>query len=618
MNAYTYIVTLKDKAADKLQAIAKAAGVADLSVDKFSKGLSNTETRANRLKGVLGGMKGAIAAAFTGVAAAAIFSVGSNIVSVTAEMQKFEAVLTNTFQSAEKGKKAIGFITNFAAKTPFQVDELTDSYVKLVNRGFSPTYSEMTKLGDLASSTGKGFGQLTEAILDAGTGEFERLKEFGVTAHKSGDKIKFSFKGVTTTVQDSEASIRNYILSLGDLKGVQGTAAIVANTLGGRLSNLKDSWTQLAAKIGSASSGILYSAIATLSGAVSWAVENFDLISYKVQAFFSMFSPLVEALKVFAIALFGTGDAGSAVSTVMGILTTALQVGISVFTGIITAVTPFVPLLKAVAMGIGAVMLVTFAIANPFTVLIGLAGLAYVKFDTFRGGVHALWTALKGFASVGINYVVGQVKELIQAVGDAINMFKALGSGDFSKAMDFGGMAIKHTSGVDGKLKAAKIKNIDLSDVGFLSGSDLLGRPFFMELTLSYKGKDYKLPNEPLVRVTARKNIVTTPLLGSGHVGTVKEMVSQDDFGVEIFGLCMDLEDPTRYPTEQVNTIIEACALNVALEVKNPILALCGIHSLVVQAYEIDEMQGKQGSQAYRIMSLSDFDFYATETLKDL
>lgn len=56
-----------------------------------------------------------------------------------------------------------------SSQTPFELDRLTDSYIKLVNRGFKPTKEEITNLGDLASSLGKDFDMLVEALLDAQT-----------------------------------------------------------------------------------------------------------------------------------------------------------------------------------------------------------------------------------------------------------------------------------------------------------------------------------------------------------------------------------------------------------------------------------------------------------------
>jgi hypothetical protein len=177
------------------------------------------------------------------------------IVNVRAQFQKFDAVLTNTLGSKSAAKQAMDDIKTFAAETPFAVDELTASYVKLANQGFQPTSEEMRKLGDLAAATGKGFDQLAEAIIDAQVGEMERLKEFGIRAQKNGDQITFAFKGVQTQVKNNEQAIRDYILSLGDLEGVSGGMEAISKTLGGQLSNLEDNITNLFNSIGEGTEG---------------------------------------------------------------------------------------------------------------------------------------------------------------------------------------------------------------------------------------------------------------------------------------------------------------------------------------------------------------------------
>ena len=75
--------------------------------------------------------------------------------------------------------------------------------------------------------------QLVEGLLDAQTGEFERLKEFGIRASKEGDKVKFSFRGITTEVQFTDKAIKDYIISLGNLEGVQGTMKVQMSELTG-------------------------------------------------------------------------------------------------------------------------------------------------------------------------------------------------------------------------------------------------------------------------------------------------------------------------------------------------------------------------------------------------
>lgn len=156
------------------------------------------------------------------------------------EFSKYEAVLRNTFQSQEKANDAMKMLQQLAANTPSSLQEWTEGYIKLVNRGLQPTSQELTNLGDLAASQGKSLDQLIEAVLDAMTGENERLKEFGIKASKEGEKTQFTFRGVTTEVRNSEDAIKDYLLSLGRLEGVAGSMAVQMNELEGIQSNLGD------------------------------------------------------------------------------------------------------------------------------------------------------------------------------------------------------------------------------------------------------------------------------------------------------------------------------------------------------------------------------------------
>lgn len=175
-----------------------------------------------------------------------------NIIDIRGEFQRYAAVLENSLGSQERAAEAMEMIKKFAASTPFQVDELTGSFVKLVNQGFIPSYEHLTKLGDLASSTGKGFDQLAEAVLDAQTGEFERLKEFGIKASQENGKVTFTFKEQETTVKKTASAIREYLLSLGDLKGVTGANAKIAATFEGKISNIQDRITAIYNELGEA------------------------------------------------------------------------------------------------------------------------------------------------------------------------------------------------------------------------------------------------------------------------------------------------------------------------------------------------------------------------------
>ena len=230
----------------------------DGDASKFKQAVKQSEKSVSGFSSNLAKVGGVIAGVF---AVDKIMEFGSAVVETTSTFQRFESVLTNTLGSTSEAQKALDRITEFASQTPFSVSELTDSFVRLANQGFKPTSEEMRKLGDLASSTGKEFVMLAEAIIDAQVGEFERLKEFGIRAEKQGDKVTFTFKNVKTQVDFTSDAIQNYILSLGDLEGVSGAMVGISKTLGGQISNLGDSFDTLKNEIGEALMPMLTSVI---------------------------------------------------------------------------------------------------------------------------------------------------------------------------------------------------------------------------------------------------------------------------------------------------------------------------------------------------------------------
>lgn len=223
-------------------------------------GLDDARSGLGRFGSGLGGINSSIGNLSSGIAALgatlgvgfstkALIEFGAQITSVAGKYEKFTSILENTI-GQEAAARTFAQITQYASKTPYQVDEITSSFIKLVNRGFKPTTQQLTQIGDLAASQGKSFDQLTEAILDAQTGEFERLKEFGIIAKQSNDGVTLSFKDQTVTVEKNTTAVRNAILSFGDLNGVAGATAKVSETLEGKISNLGDSWEQFQAQLG--------------------------------------------------------------------------------------------------------------------------------------------------------------------------------------------------------------------------------------------------------------------------------------------------------------------------------------------------------------------------------
>lgn len=241
------------------------AGTAEKSSDQVKDSFAGVSKSADAMGGTFARVKQGFIAFF---AVDKLMDFGRAIISSTATVQKFAAVLTNTLGSSSAAQQAMSQLQQFAAQTPFQLEEVTGAFIKMVNRGFKPTMDEMRKLGDLAASQGKSFDMLVEAILDAQTGEGERLKEFGIRLRQSGDNVSLSFKGITQTVKNNESAILDAILAYGSLSGVQGSMSSVSKTLEGGLSNLADNFFRLTSGIGN-SSGILNLFVGALNMGVS-------------------------------------------------------------------------------------------------------------------------------------------------------------------------------------------------------------------------------------------------------------------------------------------------------------------------------------------------------------
>lgn len=142
--------------------------------------------------------------------------------------------------------------------------------------------------------------------------------------------------------------------------------------------------------------------------------------------------------------------------------------------------------------------------------------------------------------------------------------------------------------------------------VGTSARKNHLGRSYFMDVILD----GITLPNEPLITISGQKRIVETVVVGSERRGSVKELISTDDYRIQIEGICYD---PLKknYPQKQVEDIIRLCEAPKALTIENDLTELFRIHKLVVKTYTLDKMKGQPYLQKYTINAVSDEDFYA-------
>lgn len=171
-----------------------------------------------------------------------------SLVSAQRNFDKLNSGLITMTGSAENAEKAFSVLQQFAKETPYGLNQAVEGFTKLVALGLDPSKEALISYGNTASAMGKDLNQMIEAVADAATGEFERLKEFGIKASQQGDKVSFTFRGVTTTVKKSSEEIQKYLLNIGNTD-FAGAMDIRSKTLDGALSSLADTFDGLVLNI---------------------------------------------------------------------------------------------------------------------------------------------------------------------------------------------------------------------------------------------------------------------------------------------------------------------------------------------------------------------------------
>lgn len=206
-----------------------------------------------------------------------LVGLGSKIISTSAEFEKLGAVLANTFGSKTAGLIAQFNLQKLAQELPSSLLELSGAFLKLQNAGIKPTTSDMKAFSDVASNAGKGIDQFAEAVNDAARGEFERLKEFFISAKKSGDSVIFTFNNVDTAVKNNAESIKAYLVSIGQLDGVLGASAVQMATVSGKISNMNDAFDNLFNTIGKGNRGLI-------AASLDFIIEKVNAIADALQS----------------------------------------------------------------------------------------------------------------------------------------------------------------------------------------------------------------------------------------------------------------------------------------------------------------------------------------------
>lgn len=314
----------------------------------------------------------------------------SFVVDVNKSFQSMEASLITVTGSAEKAKVAFDALQKFALESPSSLQEIVQGYITLRTRGLQPLQKDMDALNDISGAMGKSIQDIAEGVAQAVTGEYERMKQFGIVFRKEGEQLTATFGGVKTKIGNDARSIQDYLNELAANK-FAGGAARQMETLAGAFSNAGDAADQFAKNVGDSG----------LNAAIIKLVKQFsDMLSQSDGLAESLGKLLTRAVNALSAALEFLHDNWAEIKAII-----AAIVAYKLLTWVGNVTTAVMAMNKAL-------------MVNPWTALIAgiIAVIAYFGgFQKVILTLQAVWVAFQGVLAKGIVEVVSRV----QAMGSA-------------------------------------------------------------------------------------------------------------------------------------------------------------------------------------------------------
>lgn len=252
------------KAARNTQGVSKEMMSATRSVVAFKNKAVSSITSATKSFVKLG-------TATAGVVATLAAKTG---LSEAMDLEGYRLQLETATKDTQKASEIMQYAINLANKTPFEGGELVEGASKFEAMGMA-AQKWLPLAGDMAAATNKSFDQATEALIDAQTGELERLKEFGITKAKILEQGEKMFSGVQLV--NNQGQITN------QEKFNEALIALMQDRFAGGMekqaTTMKGLWSTV--------TGVTKSALATITGITTdgsiRSGSALDLLKGKVQ-----------------------------------------------------------------------------------------------------------------------------------------------------------------------------------------------------------------------------------------------------------------------------------------------------------------------------------------------
>ena len=557
-----------------LRPMAKKVGNVDKQFKKVDKSISKASGSFGKFKGMLAGA----------ITVGGLGAFGKSVLDATGKAEDLKVALTTVTGSAANADKAFDFIREFTETTPFQVENVAESFIKLQNAGLKPNAELMRTLGNAASVSSDKVGAL-QAITDLysrtvagglGVEELDRLNDRGIPVYDIlSKKLKIARQDVSEFGKTAAGATEiTNALTEGFNERFEGGMERASQTLNGKLSTLKDTIDGVLIKIGEGGLSDAVKNIVTqfttfakenehlalalgekLGNALTFIVENAGVVKdlfVKLQPVFELIGNIITevlwpALKIVVDILATVAEA------LLPIVEKTGPAAVSIFQGLANVATEYV--IPAFETLIGIIITVVDTIKDMIhwvsEGLTSVKNMASGVKDTVTGGLGAAGEKVGEFASGAKNkffdlydYVVGNsvIPDLVEGVDNWM-----------------GDKLMKVVGSVTAFADKAKGKFWDLYDY-------VVGNSVIPDMVTETGQHMEQLPKKMVNPVTEGVNGAKKafePLTTNASIGAANNVSSALNFNIS----GVNASQPGNYQEQDMRKYIEGVAVQVAHDV---------------------------------------------------
>lgn len=219
----------------------------------------------------------------TGTALAGLYALtrgASDSVNAFEDMRAKLSAVTGDLKTAEA---VFWELNTLEDETTKSTQELSDALLYLNKFGINATSKDLKNLSAVSLGLNKDLATITSAIGKASQGRYKALQELGIQVDDTGNKLKLTFQGVTSEVDKSADSVKNYLSSLGETRFAEVLTAKL-NTTESALNRFRNAWGTLQTEIfrsDGAFGQLFQSILNTGTNMVNGLIEVFRLESVK-------------------------------------------------------------------------------------------------------------------------------------------------------------------------------------------------------------------------------------------------------------------------------------------------------------------------------------------------